>query len=337
MGNYSDFVIENGCLKNYTGTDRNIVIPEGVEEIGPQNSLYQAEEIGYLRNVDTITIPKSVKTIHEYAFIDCEAKEIIILGDNVTVWEWAFSGCANLEKLTLMGQNYKLGKGILNWCDKMADQEGRIIFRNVMYGYCGDSADIIIPDGVTEISDRALYWRKRDGFQWNELKVNSVKLPDSVRRIDNNAFLYSFDADPNYGTGESIASMRKRTLPAVMNMPKDYLKQAKGAFDINIVLLLIDGPWKDYVTEEDYIAMFINQSDKKLLELCIKNMSKIDNVFDKLLNAMQTYNVNIGYEHVVDWAQKNKAKLTNLQIERMVDLIRGSKVKKAIKLCEQYF
>ena len=131
--------------------------------------------------------------------------------------------------------------------------------------------------------------------------------------------------------------MRKRTLPSAVNMPKDYLKQAKGSFDINIVLLLIDGLWKDYVTEEDYIALFINQSDKKLLELCIKNMSKIDNVFDKLLNAMQTYNVNIGYEHVVDWAQQNKAQLTAQQIERMVDLAKKSKVKKAIKLCEQYF
>ena len=59
--------------------------------------------------------------------------------------------------------------------------------------------------------------------------------------------------------------------------------------------------------------------------------------FDKLLNAMQTYNVNIGYEHVVDWAQQNKAQLTAQQIERMVDLAKKSKVKKAIKLCEQYF
>ena len=66
-------------------------------------------------------------------------------------------------------------------------------------------------------------------------------------------------------------------------------------------------------------------------------MSKINNVFDKMLDAMLVYNVNIGYEHVVDWAQQNKAQLTAQQIERMVDLIQKSKAKKAIKLCEQYF
>lgn len=335
MSNFSDFVIEKGHLRDYTGTDEDIVIPDGVEYI---DELYN-DRRGYLHDVNTIIIPESVTLIYEEAFSDCTAKEITILGDNVTICDWAFVGCQNLEKLTLAGQNYDIGKGIVNWCDKLADQEGRIIFRNVMYGYCGDSADIVIPEGVTEISERALYWRKRSQTYggWDELRVNSVKLPDSVRRIDDNAFLYSLDADPNFGTGESITSMRKRTLPAVMNMPKDYLKQAKGAFDINIVLLLIDGPWKDYITAEDYIAMFINQSNKKLLELCTKKMSKIDNVFDKMLDAMQTYNVNIGYEHVVDWAQQNKAQLTAQQIERMVDLIQKSKAKKAIKLCEQYF
>lgn len=30
----NDFIIENGVLKKYNGTDINIVIPEGVTEIG---------------------------------------------------------------------------------------------------------------------------------------------------------------------------------------------------------------------------------------------------------------------------------------------------------------
>ena len=30
----SDFVIENGVLKKYTGTDTDVVIPDGITKIG---------------------------------------------------------------------------------------------------------------------------------------------------------------------------------------------------------------------------------------------------------------------------------------------------------------
>ncbi len=34
MSNPGDFIIENGVLKKYTGPDGDVVIPEGVVEIG---------------------------------------------------------------------------------------------------------------------------------------------------------------------------------------------------------------------------------------------------------------------------------------------------------------
>lgn len=34
MNNASDFIIENGVLQRYIGTDEEVLVPEGVREIG---------------------------------------------------------------------------------------------------------------------------------------------------------------------------------------------------------------------------------------------------------------------------------------------------------------
>lgn len=335
MSIISDFRIENGHVVDYTGSDLDIVIPDGPQFI---DDLYWDRQ-GYLRDVNTITVPQSITFVYEEAFAGCTAKEITFLGDKVQIGDRAFCGCANLEKLNFASDNYKLGKGIINWCNKMADENGFIILNNVLYGYCGKCTDIIVPEGITEISDRALHLRERSTTRsgWDEIKIRSVKLPNSVRNIDDDAFINSDDSDPDRGIGESLASMRKRTLPAVINMPKDYLKQGKGAFSINMALLLIEGPWKNYVTEDDYIAMYLNQGNKKLLELCEKKINKIDNIYERLLEAMQKYNVNSGYERVVEWALKDKSRINVQQIDQLVALVKKSKAKKAIKLVEQHF
>ena len=41
MSSANDFIIENGILKEYTGSDEVVVIPEGVTEIGGSAFKYQ--------------------------------------------------------------------------------------------------------------------------------------------------------------------------------------------------------------------------------------------------------------------------------------------------------
>ena len=36
MSNANDFVIKNGCLKEYVGTSKDVVIPDGVTTIGDE-------------------------------------------------------------------------------------------------------------------------------------------------------------------------------------------------------------------------------------------------------------------------------------------------------------
>ena len=69
MSNSSDFIIENGVLKKYVGPGGDVVIPEGVTEIG-----------GYAffacKDVVSVTIPDSVVQIGPHAFDACSLKRI---------------------------------------------------------------------------------------------------------------------------------------------------------------------------------------------------------------------------------------------------------------------
>ena len=65
MSKSNDFVIENGVLKEYKGTDADVVIPEGVTKIG-DSAFYACQSI------ESIVVPKGVTRIGEYAFFGCQ-------------------------------------------------------------------------------------------------------------------------------------------------------------------------------------------------------------------------------------------------------------------------
>ena len=62
--NEVDFEIENGVLKKYSGTEKNVIIPDGVTGIGDS-------AFAYCRDITNIMIPDSVTSIGERAFQNC--------------------------------------------------------------------------------------------------------------------------------------------------------------------------------------------------------------------------------------------------------------------------
>lgn len=87
-----DFVIENGVLISYKGSDESVEIPAEVEKIG----------VGAFKNnrkiKEVVFACKNLKSIEEDAFYDCTSLEGIKIPEGtVQIARRAFMGCTNME------------------------------------------------------------------------------------------------------------------------------------------------------------------------------------------------------------------------------------------------
>ncbi len=105
MSDQSDFVIENGVLKKYVGPGGDVVVPDGVTEIGIS---------AFFRSKATkITLPDTVINIAEEAFRSCRTLESIRLSESLrSVGEMAFRYCTSLTEL-VFPQSAEMGDPLL--------------------------------------------------------------------------------------------------------------------------------------------------------------------------------------------------------------------------------
>ncbi|MCL2694412.1 MAG: leucine-rich repeat domain-containing protein [Oscillospiraceae bacterium] len=116
----SDFVIENGVLIEYNGTDTHVVIPDGVTWIGVRAFEYNASII-------SVIIPNSVTSIDYFAFGRCINLESIVIPDSVTsISSYAFQGCTSLMNITISDSVEYIGENAFFGCVNLTD----IIFKS---------------------------------------------------------------------------------------------------------------------------------------------------------------------------------------------------------------
>ena len=92
-----DFVIENNILEKYTGSEANIVIPEGVTIVS-ENAFS-----GPIRQVmKSVTIPEGVKEIERRTFMHCSELESVKLPSTLSNISWlAFGNCEKLKRIDI--------------------------------------------------------------------------------------------------------------------------------------------------------------------------------------------------------------------------------------------
>ena len=189
-GAMEDFTSESIPWRSSKGKITTVVINDGITSVGGMAFSECASLI-------SVTIPNSVTSIGYHAFIDCTGLTSVIIPNSVTsIGSSAFSGCTSLTSVTIPNRVVEIASNSFVDCTSLMTIE--IDERNPSYisvdgvlftkdmktlvVYPGGKAGAyIIPDGVNEIGCTAFYHCPN---------LTSVTIPDSVRKIGQEAFPY---------------------------------------------------------------------------------------------------------------------------------------------------
>lgn len=151
MSNASDFIIENGILKKYVGPGGDVVIPDGVTEIG--NAAFIVCEA-----VTSVVIPEGVTRIGWVAFSACSCLKSISLPDSITsIEESAFDNCRTLECISVPSGVVNIGKGAFKNCCKVIFHHWDRSFASAL----SEGTDVTIMDDVVPITEFPTKMRKK--------------------------------------------------------------------------------------------------------------------------------------------------------------------------------
>jgi len=210
-----DFVyndLSKTSIAAYIGTSRNIVMPEGVNDIGPSafatdridsisfpSTYKEIEEYDFFATFfDDLVIPSTIETITRYGLSDARYNSLTLSEGLKTIGDSAFSNLDNLtvpdsveniddnafsnvENLFITRNEYprdQWGARYINpytQGDYLLGNIGNII----LYKYTGNDTSITIPDGVNIINSYV--------FEGNKDLINVV-LPSTVKEIGYEAF-----------------------------------------------------------------------------------------------------------------------------------------------------
>ena len=154
-----------------------VELPESITKIG-------TGAFSGCKSLIQVTISGKVTELGYGVFSECEALPRIEIPNSVSViGECAFWGCKSLTDITLpQSITTKIGNRAFRNCDGLADENGLIIVRDVLYDCINRTArEITIPRTVIEINHSVFYSCKM---------LERVHIPKRVTAIGYDAFKY---------------------------------------------------------------------------------------------------------------------------------------------------
>ena len=146
-----DFEISGGVLKAYHGADVDVVVPDGVYEIG--------KECFKGMRIRSVVLPDGVEKIGDLAFYEDESLKSIRVPESLKeIGSVAFYGCMNLQSIELPENLQKVGYKAFSKCTSLFD--------------------LFLPKGLHEIPD---YVFEGSGIQ-------KVRIPEKIKKIGHHAF-----------------------------------------------------------------------------------------------------------------------------------------------------
>ncbi len=141
-----DFVIEGGVLVEYNGNGGNVVIPDGVTEIGPE-VFYGFFSFSGLK----VTLPDSIRVIGREAFCESPLSSINLPEGLTTIEDMAFAECGSLTSITFPSSLRTIGTEAFDNCHSLAQISFSSGLQEIgmnAFSFC-NLTQVDVPAGVT--------------------------------------------------------------------------------------------------------------------------------------------------------------------------------------------
>ncbi len=193
------FVIINGILISAgTAKTGEVIIPDGVEKIGPY-AFCQCEEITSVVMPDSVTeigegafagctglasvrFPAGLESISEDAFYGCAALASVDLPEGVrTVGDSAFCGCTALTELDLPALLEEIGSRAFAECPSLTEVEFPDALKSIGEGAFGSDGllSVVLPEGLESLG---IYAFSENG------QLGEITIPEGLLDIGAGAF-----------------------------------------------------------------------------------------------------------------------------------------------------
>lgn len=191
-------------------TNVSYTIPDGVTEIN-------SHTFESCLNLTNVTMPDTVTTLGVHAFDNCSNLSSVTMSNSLTsIGDYAFKSCISLINLKIPGSVVCIDDFVFFECSSLTDidvdsenscyssKDGVLFNKNktqlLFYPSGKTNVSYTIPDGVTDIGDRAFEYCSN---------LTGVTIPDSVTSIE-------------YGAFEDCSSLTNVTIPNSVTSIEGY-------------------------------------------------------------------------------------------------------------------
>ncbi len=294
----NDFVINKGLLKKYTGKDKDVVIPDGIEIIGGNSFINN-------KKIESVIIPDGVKEIRRAAFSGCINLKSVVLPSTITIiHEAAFEHCDNLYFKELPFSLKKID------CKIKIDQSVK---------------SLVVPEGVEKLGFMAL------GGEYEEIYLPKSLMDLNYAALDSKV-LKKIVVDPNNkvydSRDDSNAVIETKTNTILIGccgtiIPGSVKVIGEEAFEGKNITKL-DIP--DGVEKIGYIGLMYTELLKEI------NVSKTVVDMDTALDDEYLEHISVSRDNPVYYSDDNHTALIKKDNNKLLYLCKNKLIPNSVKI-----
>ncbi len=262
--------VENGIVKKYGAASSEVIIPDGIKEIG--RCAFQKNKY-----VQRVVLPDSITRIGYSAFFSCRDLKEIVFPDTISYIDDLAFGFTALTVVNLPQGLTKVSPFLFSHCKelrKVSVPDGVTHIGVNAFAGCLQLSELIVPDSLQTIDKKAFYnctalktIHIRKNGQHITLPVNGVLDMDSWRELQR---LAAKQSEP------AVSAPKPQPEPAPQPEPEPSHQLAAQISKYEEKIALLTKRCEDYEVSNKQLQAQITELQEQIEELEIQNQTLSD-------------------------------------------------------------